>query len=184
MDAITSPVSPKCQRGSSFVVDNMCSFVLVNPLSATPLFSPSFFAWAALVGLVDFMPRVRNVAKVAKPKICRKASLLGNAPFPLVDTVMDSPVTVSPDLSAMASPTLAMDPSDVARRVVECNLWAVWCGSQRVNLSVCMYVIVKCGGIVCGGGIIKQFLLMFLLLCRITYNTKIFSSRFVYFLQL
>jgi hypothetical protein len=84
----------------------------------------------------------------------------------------------------MASPTLAIDPSDVARRVVEYNLRVVWRGSQRVNLSVCMYVIVKCGGIVGGGGTIKQFLLMFLLLCLITYNKKMFSSRLVYFLQL
>jgi hypothetical protein len=49
-----------------------------------------------------------------------------------------------------------MDPSDVARRVVESNLRVVWRGSQRVNLSVflyvCMYVTVKCGGIVGGGG--------------------------------
>jgi hypothetical protein len=37
---------------------------------------------------------------------------------------------------------LAIDPSDVARRVVENNLRVVWRGSQRVNLSVCfcMYV--------------------------------------------
>jgi hypothetical protein len=38
MDTKTSPVSPKCQRGSSFVVGNIV--VLVNPLSATPFFSP------------------------------------------------------------------------------------------------------------------------------------------------
>jgi hypothetical protein len=44
-----------------------------------------------------------------------------------------------------------MDPSDVARRVVESNLRVVWRGSQRVKLSVCMFVIVKCGGIVGGG---------------------------------
>jgi hypothetical protein len=56
-----------------------------------------------------------------------------------------------------------MDPSDVARRVVEYNLRVVWRGSQRVNLSVCMYEIVKCGGIVGGGGTIKQFFLMFFL---------------------
>jgi hypothetical protein len=82
--------------------------------------------------------------------------------FPLVDMVMDSRGCafhlschrVSPDLSAMASPTLVMDPSDVARRVVEGNLRVVWRGSQRVNLSVCMYVTVKCGGIVGGGGTI------------------------------
>jgi hypothetical protein len=61
---------------------------------------------------------------------------------------------VSPDLSAMASPTLVMDPSDVARRVVESNLRVVWRGSQWVNLSVCMYMTVKCGGIVGGGGTI------------------------------
>jgi hypothetical protein len=40
----------------------------------------------------------------------------------------------------MASPTLVTDPSDVARRVVEYNLRVVWRGSQRVNLSVCIYV--------------------------------------------
>jgi hypothetical protein len=40
----------------------------------------------------------------------------------------------------MASPTLVMDPSDMARRVVEDNLRVVWRGSQRVNLSVFMYV--------------------------------------------
>jgi hypothetical protein len=73
-------------------------------------------------------------------------------------------------LSAMASPTLAMDPSDVARRVVEYNLRVVWRGSQRVNLSVCMYVIVKCGGIVGGGGTIKQFLLM--IVFAMSYNLK------------
>jgi hypothetical protein len=78
---------------------------------------------------------------------------------------------VNPDLSAMASPTLVMDPSDMARRVVESNLRVVWCGSQRVNLSVCMYlyvcicVIVKSGGIVGGGGIMKQFLLKFFVCC-------------------
>jgi hypothetical protein len=38
----------------------------------------------------------------------------------------------------MASPNLVMDPSDVARKVVESNLRVVWRGSQRVNLSVCM----------------------------------------------
>jgi hypothetical protein len=58
-----------------------------------------------------------------------------------------------------------MDPSDVARRLVESNLRVVWRGSQWVNLSVCMYnmyVFVKCGGIVGGGGTTKQFLLKFL----------------------
>jgi hypothetical protein len=36
--------------------------VLVNPLVATPLFSPSSLARAALFGLVVFMPRGRTVA--------------------------------------------------------------------------------------------------------------------------
>jgi hypothetical protein len=67
----------------------------------------------------------------------------------------------------MASPTLVTDPSDVARRVVESNLRVVWRGSQRVNLIVCMYVIVKCGGIVGGGGTIKQFLMF---LCAVFHN--------------
>jgi hypothetical protein len=70
----------------------------------------------------------------------------------------------------MVSSTLVTDPSDVARRVVVSNLRVVWRGSQRVNLSVCMYVIVKCGGIVDGGETIKQSLM--------------FSSGLVYFLQL
>jgi hypothetical protein len=77
MDTKTSPVSPKCQRGSSFVVGNMFVLVLVNPLSATPLFSPSSLARAALFGLVVYKPRGR---RVAKPKICRKAPVSGNAP--------------------------------------------------------------------------------------------------------
>ncbi|EFX87991.1 hypothetical protein DAPPUDRAFT_234616 [Daphnia pulex] len=47
--------------------------VVVNPLAATPLFSPSSLARAALFGLVVYKPRGR---RVAKPKICRKASLL------------------------------------------------------------------------------------------------------------
>ncbi len=37
-------------------------YVLVNPLAATPLFSPSSLARAALFGLVVFMPRGRTVA--------------------------------------------------------------------------------------------------------------------------
>ncbi len=36
--------------------------VLVNPLAATPLFSPSSLARAALFGLVVYMPRGRTVA--------------------------------------------------------------------------------------------------------------------------
>ena len=64
----------------------------------------------------------------------------------------------------MASPTLVTDPSDVARRVVESNLRVVWRGSQRANLSVCIHVCesIKCGGIVGGGGTMKQFHLIIL----------------------
>ena len=148
MDTKTSPVSPKCQRGSSFVVGNIfCVCVLVNPLAATPLFSPSSLARAALLGLVVFMPRGRTVAP-AQDSPQGACQAVHHRDFPLVDTVMDSRGVhsifschrVSPDLSAMASPTLVMDPSDMARRVVENNLRVVWRGSQRVNLSVCMYV--------------------------------------------
>jgi hypothetical protein len=63
MDNKSSPVSPKCQRRSSFVVGNIfLLFVLVNPLAAMPLFSPSSLARAALFGLVVYMPRGRTVA--------------------------------------------------------------------------------------------------------------------------
>jgi hypothetical protein len=146
MDTKTSPVSPKCERGSSFVIGNML-FVFVNPLPATPLFSPSSLARAALFGLVVYMPRGRTVAPAPdSPKGPVRQCTIGT--FPFCYTVMDSRGVhsifschrVSPDLSAMASPTLVMDPSDVASRVVESNLRVVWRGSQRVNLSVCMYM--------------------------------------------
>jgi ABC-type transporter Mla maintaining outer membrane lipid asymmetry ATPase subunit MlaF len=60
-----------------------------------------------------------------------------------------------------------MDPSDVARRVVESNLRGVWRGSQWVTLSVCvnvcMYVyMLKIGGIVGGVGTNKTILLCIL----------------------
>ncbi|EFX87303.1 hypothetical protein DAPPUDRAFT_235874 [Daphnia pulex] len=51
------------------LVINVDHRIVVNPLSATPLFSP---ARAVLFGLVVYKPRGR---RVAKPKICRKASL-------------------------------------------------------------------------------------------------------------
>jgi hypothetical protein len=82
--------------------------VLVNPLAATPLFSPSR---AVLFGLVVYKPGDR---KVAKPKICRMV--------PVIRQCALVPPVVSTDLSAMASPTLVINTSDVARRVVECNL--------------------------------------------------------------
>jgi hypothetical protein len=74
---------------------------------------------------------------------------------------------------------LVMDPSDVAHRVVECNLRVVWRGSQRVNLSLCMtcmYVTVKCGGIVGGGGTLKQFLLMCLFIVSLIIYNRILKS--------
>jgi hypothetical protein len=118
------------------------SFVLVNPLVATPLFFP---ARAALFGLVVYKPRGR---RVAKSKICRKASLF--------QAMHLSPPPCQHGLVSNGKSHLVMDPSHVARSVVECNLRVVWRGSQRVNLSVCMYVYVyvtvKCGGIVGGGG--------------------------------
>ncbi len=53
----------KMSARSSFVVGNIFFVcVLVNPLAATPLFSPSSLARAALFGLVVYMPRVRTVA--------------------------------------------------------------------------------------------------------------------------
>jgi hypothetical protein len=69
-----------------------------------------------------------------------------------------------------------MDPSDVARKVVESNLRVVWRGSQLVNLVyIYMYVTVKCGGIA-GGAIITQFFLRFLILCIVRKCINIFLS--------
>ena len=147
MDTITSPVSPKFQRGSSFVVGNV--FVFVNPLSATPLFSPSSLARAALFGLVVFMPRGRTVAPAPdSPQGACQA--MHHRDFPLVDTVMDSRGCAFHLLLSPCQPGLVSNGKSHlghgsfrhgAQRV-EDNLRVVWRGSQRVNLSVCfcMYV--------------------------------------------
>jgi len=80
MDTKTSPVSPKSQRGSSFVVGNF--FELVNPLAATPLFSPSSLARAALFGLVVYMPRGRTVAPAPdSPKGPVRQCTIGTSPL-------------------------------------------------------------------------------------------------------
>ncbi len=138
MDTKTSPLSPKCQCRSSFVVVNMLLFVLVNPLSATPLFSPSSLARAS-----QRPPKCVHSIFSCHPGLVK--------------------------LSAMASPTLRHGSFRHGAQRVENNLRVVWRGSQRVNLSVCIYVcicvIVKSGGIVGGGGIIKQFLLKFFVCC-------------------
>jgi hypothetical protein len=123
MDTKTSPVSPIVSANHHLFFGNVCLFVLTRWLPH--LFSP---ARAALFGLVVYKPQGR---RVAKPKICRKASLLGNA--------RQSP-PCQHGLVSNGKSHLVMDPSDVARRVVESNLRVVWRGSQRVNVSVCIYV--------------------------------------------
>jgi hypothetical protein len=105
------------------------SFVLVNPFAATPLFSPSSLARAALFGLVVYKPRGQ---KVAKPKICRKAPVIRQC------TIVPPCQT---GLVNNGKSHLVMDPSDVGRRVVESNLRVVRRGSQWVNL-VYVYVYV------------------------------------------
>ena len=97
--------------------------LLVNPLAATPLFSPSSLARAALFVLVVFMPRGRTVAPALdSPKGPIRQCTIGTSPLSIRWWILEvvhsifSYHRVSPDLSAMASPTLAMDPSDVARR--------------------------------------------------------------------
>jgi hypothetical protein len=114
--------SSSCQRGSSSSVHLalllVFMFLLVYPLAATPLF-----------------PHV----SLFRRKACLSVH---HRNFPLVDAVVGcrcvhaiyySHHRVSPDLSAMASPTLAGDPSDTACRQKKSNLWVVWRGSQRVN---------------------------------------------------
>jgi hypothetical protein len=103
-----------CQRGSSSSLLQLSTwihhhlvllwylcFLLVYPLAATPLF-----------------PHV----SLFRRKACLSVH---HRDFPLVDAVMGcrcvhaihySHHRVSPDLSAMASPTLAVDPSDTASR--------------------------------------------------------------------
>ncbi len=78
MDTKTSPVSPKCQRGSSFVVGNMFVFVLVNPLSATPLFSPSSLARAACAVRPRGFHAAGSESRTSLKFAVRR--LLGNAP--------------------------------------------------------------------------------------------------------
>jgi hypothetical protein len=81
MDTKTSPVSLKCQRGSSFVV-GIISFVLVNLLAATPLFSPSSLARAALFGLVVSMPWGRTIAPAPDlPKGPVRQCTIGTSPL-------------------------------------------------------------------------------------------------------
>ncbi|EFX88413.1 hypothetical protein DAPPUDRAFT_234434 [Daphnia pulex] len=98
MDTKTSPVSPKCQRGSSFVV--------VNPLTATPLFSP---ARAALFGLVVLQ---------AAGSESRQAQNLPQGK-PVIRQCTMHPPPCQPGLVSNGKSHLVMDPSDVARRVVE-----------------------------------------------------------------
>jgi hypothetical protein len=113
----TSPVSLKCPRGSSFVVGNM--FVLVNPLTATSMFSPARAARSRGLHVSGSESRqAQNLPQGA----CYKA--------------MHIVPPCQPRLVSNGKSHLVMDPLDVARRVVENNLRVVWCGSQRV----CMFV--------------------------------------------
>ena len=75
-NSVESRPTPRLVINVDHRIVGIISFVLVlvNPLSATPLFSP---ARAVLFGLVVYKPRGR---RVAKPKICRKAPVSGNAP--------------------------------------------------------------------------------------------------------
>jgi hypothetical protein len=89
--------------------------VLVNPLSATPLFSPSSLARAACA----VWPRGFHAAG-------SESRTSPNLPQGACYKAMHHSSLFSMDLSAMASPTLVIDPSDVARRVVESNLPCIY----------------------------------------------------------
>ncbi len=88
-----SPPSPRLIIKVDHRIVGIIAFVLVlvNPLSATPLFSQH--GLRALVGLVVFMPRGRSVAPVQN--LPQGACYQAMHQFPLVDAVMDSSVTVS-----------------------------------------------------------------------------------------
>jgi hypothetical protein len=137
-------------RGSSFIFGIM--FLLVNPLAATPLFPHvSSLARAALFGLVV---TCRGVGQSHQPQIWPKGPVrqctIGTFPLSIRWWILEvvhsifSCHRVSPDLSAMASPTLVMDPSDVACREVESNLRVAWRGSQRVNYVCVCYCMLCC----------------------------------------
>jgi hypothetical protein len=134
-----SPPTPILVINVDHRIVGIISFVLVNPLSATPLISPSSFARAACAvrsrGFHAVGSESRTSPKLAARRLLRQCTI-GTSPCRCGDGF--SCHRVSPDLSAMASPTLVMDPSDVTRRIVESNLSVVWRGSQRVNLSVCV----------------------------------------------
>jgi hypothetical protein len=87
--------------------------VLVNPLAAMPLFSPSSLARAALFGLVVFIPRV---GKSLQPKICRKA--------PVRQCTVVPPC--QPGLVSNGKSHLVMDPSDMVRREVERTTYGLY----------------------------------------------------------
>ena len=151
---------------SSWIITSQCHllllwylwFLLVYPLAATPLFPPC-----------QLVPP-KGVSQCAPQGLppCRRGGGCR-----CVHAIYYFHHRVSPDLSAMASPTLAVDPSDTASSKQKSNLRVVWRGSQRVNYK-CMYVmynsIIVCmpymsnsGGIVGGGGTNKsQFFLIFI----------------------
>ncbi len=88
-----SPPSPRLIIKVDHRIVGIIAFVLVlvNPLSATPLFSQH--GLRALVGLLVFMPRGRSVAPVQN--LPQGACYQAIHQFLLVDAVMDSSVTVS-----------------------------------------------------------------------------------------
>ncbi|EFX85150.1 hypothetical protein DAPPUDRAFT_238136 [Daphnia pulex] len=88
----------------------------INPLAATPLFSPSSLPRAALFGLVVFIPRI---GKSHQPKICRKAPVRQRTIVP----------PCQPGLVSNGKSHMVMDPSDMARRVVESTTYVVRRGS-------------------------------------------------------
>ncbi|EFX87916.1 hypothetical protein DAPPUDRAFT_234435 [Daphnia pulex] len=95
--------------------------VAVNPYAATPLFSPSSFARAALFGLVVLQAagsESRQAQNLPQGACFRQCTIV--PPF-------------QHGLVSNGKSHLVMDPSDVARRVVEINLRVVWRGSQRIN---------------------------------------------------
>ena len=100
-------------------------FLLVYPLAATPLFPHVSFLgarfclvlWSICHEIEQLHLPIYNSPKGA-------VRVVHHRDFPLVDAVMDSSGVhanfshhrVSPDLSAVASPSLVVDPSDTASR--------------------------------------------------------------------
>ena len=126
-------------------------FMLVYPLAATPLFPPCQLSQgpASVSSCGLYALRLNSCTCLFTEYAERRRQVFAPqctiGTSPLFDprdgfqmrALSFSHHRVSPDLSAMASSILVVDPSDTASRKQKSNLRVAWRGSQRVNY-LCM----------------------------------------------